>query len=471
MKPIQINNANEVVAGIHRWEARISSLKSRHDEDIRANLKVAILVGMLPKEYQDIILQGGLQDKDLKYEVTRDKIIAIANQKIQMITPMPMDVGNVDAGLFGENERGDGDSWDVEAVGKGGPQCYSCGGIGHMARDCYSGKGKGKGDKGFGKGYQSFGKGGDKGYKGGSKGGYKGYQPYWQKGDKGGKADGKGSWQNSGGGKGYGYQGTCWKCGQVGHKSHECAKGINGVEEIQKDECSVEIGGIWNICNVEKMVRDSPKVRLHNMWQGFEDEEDVVDEQDLNQIEPPPGFPKLQKDACHDCKGRRGCRSEGFQRIRRKGWKTLRAWNYDEDFDDEVWIQPVESGSLKTMKLGFQVAAVKKPLIAVKRIVEQGNVVQFGKKEDDNFILNTATGDKMMLKPNGRGSYVMQVRFHEGDKTEVTVDSGAEESVCPWDWGLQFGTKSADRWMNFRDASGNRIPHYGTRDVLVSSGF
>ena len=38
------------------------------------------------------------------------------------------------------------------------------------------------------------------------------------------------------------------------------------------------------------------------------------------------------------------------------------------------------------MKLNFQVASVKKPLMSVRRIVEKGNIVCFGPKEGDNFI-------------------------------------------------------------------------------------
>ena len=56
----------------------------------------------------------------------------------------------------------------------------------------------------------------------------------------------------------------------------------------------------------------------------------------------------------------------------------------------------------------------------------------FGPQEEDNYILNKATGQKMMLQPRGRGSYVMEVQFVGGEKTTITVDSGAEESVCPW---------------------------------------
>ena len=46
------------------------------------------------------------------------------------------------------------------------------------------------------------------------------------------------------------------------------------------------------------------------------------------------------------------------------------------------------------MSLCFQVADVKKPLISVKRIVENGNNVGFGPGEGDNFILNDNSGIK-----------------------------------------------------------------------------
>ena len=50
------------------------------------------------------------------------------------------------------------------------------------------------------------------------------------------------------------------------------------------------------------------------------------------------------------------------------------------------------------MSLGFQVADVKKPLIAVKRIVEKGNRVAFGPNEEDNYIMNIKSGDKIDLR-------------------------------------------------------------------------
>ena len=95
----------------------------------------------------------------------------------------------------------------------------------------------------------------------------------------------------------------------------------------------------------------------------------------------------------------------------------------------------------------------------------------FGPDLTDNYIMNNQTGDKIMLRPNGKGSYIMDVAFVGGEKTEITVDSGAEESVCPWEWGSQFPTLPADKWLQFRNASGGFMEHYGKREVEVVSPF
>ena len=64
------------------------------------------------------------------------------------------------------------------------------------------------------------------------------------------------------------------------------------------------------------------------------------------------------------------------------------------------------------------------------------------------------------------------VMFVGGERTTITVDSGAEENVCPWDWGRElFGTREASRWMRFRNASGGKIKHWGARDIEVKSLF
>ena len=142
----------------------------------------------------------------------------------------------------------------------------------------------------------------------------------------------------------------------------------------------------------------------------------------------------------------------------------------DVGVEEEIFIGNVGTANRRKMKIKFQVADVKKPLMAVRRIVEGGNRVVFS--EAGSFIINDKTGDKLKLRENGRGSYIMDVDFVGGGKGEITVDSGAEESVCPRDWGSRFRIKEVLEKQKFRAANGQQIQHYGERDVFVTSeGF
>ena len=119
------------------------------------------------------------------------------------------------------------------------------------------------------------------------------------------------------------------------------------------------------------------------------------------------------------------------------------------------------------LSIKFQVAGVKKPLLAVRRITEKGNQVVFGPRE--NYILNVETGTKLPIRPNGRGSYLLDVELG-GAWTTITLDSGAEESVCPMDWGKEFGLHPSKK-IQFSGANGSAIEHYGMREVTVKSPF
>ena len=43
-----------------------------------------------------------------------------------------------------------------------------------------------------------------------------------------------------------------------------------------------------------------------------------------------------------------------------------------------------------------------------------------------------------------------------GKKRETTVDSGAEENVCPWGWGEEFGCDQSVPELRFTGAWGNK---------------
>ena len=53
---------------------------------------------------------------------------------------------------------------------------------------------------------------------------------------------------------------------------------------------------------------------------------------------------------------------------------------------------------------------------------------------------------------------------------EITVDSAAEESVCPEEWGEAYKTEVPEKWMKFTNASGGHMGHYGAKEVMFKTG-
>ena len=77
----------------------------------------------------------------------------------------------------------------------------------------------------------------------------------------------------------------------------------------------------------------------------------------------------------------------------------------------------------KKRSMGFHVTEVKKPLAAVSRIAEKGNLVQFGPRPEDCYIMNIETKEKMMMRLE-RGTYVLDVEFEVDEDMHVPIDLG-----------------------------------------------
>ena len=132
-------------------------------------------------------------------------------------------------------------------------------------------------------------------------------------------------------------------------------------------------------------------------------------------------------------------RKPRMKRISKRDWKESEdiACGCEPHQRDEPevvkWVRPVNKDNERgrQMSLNFQVADVKNPLLAVKRITEQGNHVSFGPGAEDNFILNKRTRDKTPMVDK-QGNYIMEVEFVGGWKTEIVVDSGCPNGVRPY---------------------------------------
>ena len=61
------------------------------------------------------------------------------------------------------------------------------------------------------------------------------------------------------------------------------------------------------------------------------------------------------------------------------------------------------------MGWSFQVTDVRKPLLAVKRITEKGNVVQFGPAENDNYVYKKQTVWEEDPANEKMGSYIIDL--------------------------------------------------------------
>ena len=62
------------------------------------------------------------------------------------------------------------------------------------------------------------------------------------------------------------------------------------------------------------------------------------------------------------------------------------------------------------IELKFQVTDVRKPVLAVRKLVEKGNKVVFAGDDEESYIMNKATKVKIPVKKKG-GAFVIEAHF------------------------------------------------------------
>jgi hypothetical protein len=375
--PPPVRDLREVDAALAKWEQKVKTLRSEFGENPSNTMRIAIVTGMMPPAIQDFIYTN--VDEKALCEAVIEKIRSITGNKVAMMEPTPMDVGEVwaDGNDYGEEE-------DVGAVGAH-VRCHKCEGWGHMSRECPTqSKGKGKGKAAYSKGDGKAGKGGSKG------------------GGKSGKGPAKG------GGKGY--QGECWKCGKVGHKSAECwgsgGMQVDAVTEEDDDTEIADVSGVWMI--------------------GAVDATEEVDEE--------------------------------------KEWKEKKKKTKNVK---EVFVNHVAAEAKKLTRqsgMCFHVARVQKPLASAAKVVAAGNRIVMVPDGGESFIENIASGERLAMRVE-RGTYVFDVEYEDGEEGSITLDSGAGVNVWPMNLQKKVPMMAKQKGLKMMAANGTEIENMGRKMI------
>ena len=436
LNPGRVTNAAKADHAIEAWEDNLAKLAKEYGEVISAKMKVAVLYAMLPKDLQERALDkcavswGNASEDDAKLIFTkiREETKNVAKSRRDMATPKPMEVDEVTRKEEEETEAPEecetnyvGNTNVPKGKGKSGG-CWTCGETGHRQFECPKNQNRG----------QNYGKGGN-------------FQANAQRIGKGGNGHGSqgasASWQ--------GMPRACFCCGSLNHLARNCPQNPQAATQQRVNEVVVEDDGSPEVLFVGHVEKESQWREVKGRWTRQEAREPLG---------PPPGLGKVpgsrfavlaaeQDDGCGQPE-ESWVNLVGAQRVQvgGKGWASLGVGEIVVDSAAEESCWPVDQGGafetkpsrrnivLKTANgaemrhygekeitikgssdgevvgLKFQVTDVKRPLLAVRRLVEKGNVVMFGPEPHQTYILHVASGRRIPMERRG-GTFVIKAHF------------------------------------------------------------
>ena len=472
---------HELMQHLETWKDQVQKYESRNKSKLQDDIKASVITEMCPPTLKDHIY---LNSSRLgTYDEVLAEITAFAENKSAARDVDAMDVGYL-GGKGGKGGKGRGGGGD-----KSDWTCFNCGKTGHVARECrsapsgggggYGGKGKEKGksqDSETFEGYCSHclrwghrlakcrGKAAGKAAVADSAG-LTGMAAVRAKAGGGAAPKGKSKGKAKGKGKGKGLGALDeWKDEEEYWQGAEPEQELGGVDLCAVDDSSEFWTTAWRpaeassrrsrkvrkreaswiargwilrgICSEEKKKQEVkigpvPKVRSSNRFRALAQQEQQ-EPADLAAIDPSYTM-KIQ--ATVDSGAALNVMPESwFQdyplRITKENGKKYRAANGQLIKDEGLRSlnAVVRSGNRNVMrKVNCRVTQVNKMLLAVSKIVDAGNKVQFS--EEESFIQNTKSKEKLPLRREN-GVYVLDLEvMSAGTKVSSKMLSSVTDSA------------------------------------------
>ena len=136
----KVRKSQDVFVQVNRWESWVNTLKRDYQQDVAEKARVGLLIMMAPDELPGTFFEHA--DRLQNCAQVKEKKVMMLDARCRLHDPNAMDVGYAGEDSHCWLESGM-ENQDTGAVGRG-DHCCRCGGLGHIANDCSTPKGKGK---------------------------------------------------------------------------------------------------------------------------------------------------------------------------------------------------------------------------------------------------------------------------------------------------------------------------------------